>query len=531
MTNSRLDLRAYRRLTLAAKRRAVDQRLESALLSAIVDSLDDGLAVLDADGRVLLINRAFCRESLMPRVSLGDDLVAGWHEQAGTPDLLALLERVLRGDVSEGSWQTHLAGRRLVVNVRGLLGCEPAAVLVRCAVREDAGEAQPSGTSSSGVHRREIESVERAAGALAHDFNNLLTAVIGSTVSLRTLLERALDDTRSIDRAAGHASVLSSRLRTMSRADSREPQPAEIEQLVDELLPMLSAAAGAHVRISTSAPGSAWLVEVDAVELEQVLMNLVINARDAMGEEGGTVDIRIENLSPEESWLRLRERAEWVAVHVRDTGEGILPEYVGRVFEPFFTTKAKGRGTGLGLTNVREIIERSHGNVAIQSEPGRGTTVSVYLPRCHAKRQSLRSFPASFLKGSEVVLVVEDDYRVRITTARALSERGYKVLTASTAEEARRIERDYDGNIDVLLTDVGLPGSSGVELAAELTRRRPTMQVLYVSGHAEDVALGPVASQHGLLLKPYRPDELAARVRSLLDAAAEARLHSRLLGA
>jgi two-component system cell cycle sensor histidine kinase/response regulator CckA len=514
----------------------VDQRLESALLSAIVDSLDDGLLLLDADGRVLLVNRAFRREALLPQVQLGDDLIATWHAQAGAPDLLALLERVLRADASEGSWHANFGGRRLVINARGLLGTAPVVMLVRSAVRADVEPAElPS--SASGVRMRELESVERHAGALAHDFNNLLTAVLGSTVALRASLERALDDTRSIDRAASHASVLSGRLRTLSRGDAREPQPAEIEALIDELLPMLGAAAGPAVRIATSAPGSDWMVEVDAVELEQVLMNLVINARDAIqaregaAEEGGTVDIRIENLGPDDSWLRLRERSEWVAIHVCDTGEGIRPEHVARVFEPFFTTKPKGRCTGLGLTNVREIVERSHGSVAIQSEPGRGTTVSVYLPRCAARRQPVRSFPASFLRGSEVVLVVEDDYRVRITTARALSERGYKVLTASTAEEARRIERDCAEDIDILLTDVGLPGSSGVELAAELTRRRPSMQVLYVSGHAEDVALGPVASRHGLLLKPYRPDELAARVRALLDAAAEARQHARLLGA
>jgi nitrogen-specific signal transduction histidine kinase/ActR/RegA family two-component response regulator len=413
----------------------------------------------------------------------------------------------------------------VAVTLRALRDVSPARMVVRVVVTR---EADLLALNQPGDARRELATLERAANSLAHDFNNLLTAMVGSTVSLRGQLERALHDTLSIDRAAHHASVLSRRLRSLSRSEAREPMLAELETLMEELLPVLSAAAGPSVTVQFHKLDVRATVEVDIVEFEQVLMNLVINARDAM-PDGGIVGIALEHVD--------REGQLYVAIHVSDQGEGIAPEHVGRVFDPFFTTKPKGRGTGLGLPNVREIVERSRGYVDIESELGRGTTVSVCFPRHGAATSGVvhapvRELPATHVRGSEVVLLVEDDYRVRITTARALGEQGYKVLTASTAEEARRLERENDDAIHLLLTDVGLAGSSGVDLAAELSLRRPHMQVLFVSGHAEDVALGEGARDHGLLLKPYRPDELAARVRSLLDAAADARVRERaVLGA
>ena len=504
----------------------MEQDSSSTLLSVVADLVDDGLVVLDAKARVLMVNRTYAEQAVLPKLAPGDELLGTWQEGGAPPALLSTLARVIFGEVNEAECELEArAGKRLSLSVRALREVSPARMVVRVKLRAES----PLFALSEPVQspRRELASLERAASSLAHDFNNLLTAMVGSTVSLRGQLERALHDTWSIDRAASHASVLARRLRSLTGGGAREPVAHDVEQLVDELLPMLSAAAGPTVTLQLHKLDVRASVEVDAVEFEQVLMNLVINARDAM-PDGGIIGIALENVSNERPY---------VAIHVSDQGEGIAPEHVGRVFDPFFTTKPKGRGTGLGLPNVREIVERSGGYIDIESELGRGTTVSVVLPRCadaasgpaHA---AVRELPASHVRGSEVVLLVEDDYRVRITTARALSEQGYKVLTASTADEARKLERDTEGTIHLLLTDVGLAGASGVDLAAELSLRRPDMQVLFVSGHAEDVALGEGARDHGLLLKPYRPDELAARVRSLLDAAAAARLRERaVLGA
>jgi signal transduction histidine kinase/ActR/RegA family two-component response regulator len=498
------------------------------LLSVIADLVDEGLVVLDAKARVLMVNHAYVAQGVLPKLAAGDELLATWQEGGAPPALLSTLARVIFGEVGEAQTELELrGGRRLCLTVRALRDLSPARMIVRVELKAEAGLlalGEPLQRVES--PRRELASLERAAGSLAHDFNNLLTAMVGSTLSLRAQLERALHDTWSIDRAASHASVLSRRLRSLTGGAAREPVSTDVDQLVEELVPMLSAAAGPSVTVQLHKLDVRAAVEVDAVEFEQVLMNLVINARDAM-PDGGIIGIALENIDSD---------GAYVAVHVTDQGEGIAPEHVGRVFDPFFTTKPKGRGTGLGLPNVREIVERSGGYIDIESELGRGTTVSIVLPRCESEaaptHAAVRELPASHVRGSEVVLLVEDDYRVRITTARALAEQGYKVLTASTADEARRLERDTEGTIHLLLTDVGLAGASGVDLAAELSLRRPDMQVLFVSGHAQDVALGEGARDHGLLLKPYRPDELAARVRSLLDSAAAARLREQhaLLG-
>ncbi len=370
-----------------------------------------------------------------------------------------------------------------------------------------------------------MEAVGRLAGGVAHDFNNLLTVISGYTEMLvKALQDRPADQRRAeeIQRAAGRATALTRQLLAFGRKQVMEPRVLELDKVVEGMLPMLARLLGEHVEVRVERASALGQVKADPGQIEQVVMNLAINARDAM-PDGGTLvvelaDVELAGGTGPDAPLHTGPH---VMLAVRDTGCGMDATTQARIFEPFFTTKEVGKGTGLGLATVYGIIQQSGGTIRVESEPGRGATFRIYLPRVVEEAGAAQDAAPGrgALTGHETVLVVEDEPVVRALEQEVLSAHGYHVLVASSAHEALRAEQACLEPIALLITDVVMPGPSGRELAQEFVRRRPRARVLYVSGYANDAFVNRGLLQPGtwFLQKPFSPEGLAGRVREILD--------------
>ncbi|MBN1240364.1 MAG: PAS domain-containing protein [Gammaproteobacteria bacterium] len=374
---------------------------------------------------------------------------------------------------------------------------------------------------------RRLQAIGELTGGVAHDFNNLLTVILGNA---ELLMEHLRNDASarplaaSISKGAQRGAELTQRLLAFARRQALAPKPTDVGKLISSMDELLRRALGAHVAIRYAAAEDAWPALVDPGQLENALLNLCINARDAM-PDGGRLTVEVANATLDgasaERWHDV-EAGDYVMICVSDTGTGIAPDDLPRVFEPFFTTKQKGKGTGLGLSMVYGFAKQSQGHVNVTSEVGRGTTVRMYLPRSADRADSQSSddmFEARTLGGSEKVLLVEDDELVRRYASEQLAGLGYAVLEAASGPEAVELVRRHS-DIDLLFTDVVMPGGmSGREVAAAALALRPTMKVLYTSGYSRDAIIhrGRLDQGVNLLSKPYRRAELARRVRSVLD--------------
>jgi two-component system, cell cycle sensor histidine kinase and response regulator CckA len=373
---------------------------------------------------------------------------------------------------------------------------------------------------------QKMEAIGRLAGGIAHDFNNLLTAIIGYTEVVTERLpsgDATARDVREIRKAADRAAGLTRQLLAFSRKQILRPIVIDLNETVTSLLQMLPRVIGEHIATVTNLGTSLRRVKADPSQIEQVLINLVLNARDAM-PDGGNLTIQTSNveLTPEriESEGLHVKPGPYVMLSIADTGVGMDYETLTRAFEPFYTTKPKGKGTGLGLATVYGIVEQSGGTITVETALGRGSTFGILLPAAVRPGKGLPPIrpQAVASTGTETILLVEDNEAVRSLAKRALSQRGYSVIEARNGEEAiDSVVRGQQPHL--LLTDVIMPGLSGPNLAARLTQQNPRLRVLYMSGHS-DAAQAP----HGalwagvaLLQKPFTPSELAERVRTVLD--------------
>jgi PAS domain S-box-containing protein len=371
---------------------------------------------------------------------------------------------------------------------------------------------------------QKLEAIGRLAGGVAHDFNNLLTVILGSAELLLTDLQPG--DTRhtnaeEIRRAAERAAMLTRQLLAFSRKQVLQPRVLDVNRVVLESVRMLRHLIGEHVEIVTALDAPHASVKADPVQLTQVVLNLSINARDAM-PQGGTLTIRtaLESIAEDDAAAPLGVApGEYVTIAVHDTGLGIAPDALPHVFEPFFTTKPLGQGTGLGLATSYGIVQQSGGHLTLASDPGHGATFVVHLPRVEAAAEEREERPPGSPGGHETILLVEDEPMVRSVAARALRARGYQVLEAEGGARALEIARAHRGPIHLLVTDVVMPQMSGLELAAQFARARPETRVLYASGYTERPAGLRGALERGIefLPKPYVPETLTRRVREVLD--------------
>jgi PAS domain S-box-containing protein len=375
---------------------------------------------------------------------------------------------------------------------------------------------------------QKMESIGHLAGGIAHDFNNLMTTIGGYSTMVRDRLgpdHPAIDDLEEVIRAAQSATALTRQLLAFSRRQVMKPQILDLEQAIEDVEPVVRRVLGAGVDLTVSTDGSRPHVNADPDQVQQVLLNLAINARDAM-PRGGTLRIATESIELDGGEAgRVREGLEagpYVRLTVDDTGVGMDPAVISRIFEPFFTTKGAGRGTGLGLSVVYGIVDQFGGRVDVESEQGVGSTFSIVLPRVDAgegpapTNQDLdRRRPRS-----ATILVVEDERPIRELARRILERRGYRVLDATDGVQALEVAAEA-GRIDLLLTDLTMPRMGGADLAARLLEGRPDLPIVYMSGYGEDQLAehGVIDSSVRLLSKPFAVNELVQMVEAAMEPA------------
>ncbi len=375
-------------------------------------------------------------------------------------------------------------------------------------------------------HATKMEAVGRLAGGIAHDFNNLLTALSGfAEIVLDEVPEThpLYEGARETFKTCQRSTSLVRRLLAMSRRQVLQPEVLDLNSKISEIEKMLRSVLGEDIDLVVRLDPHLGFAKLDHSQIEQVILNLVVNARDAM-PTGGRLAITTANVDIDEALLDQHigiHPAPYVLITVSDTGHGMDSETLEHIFEPFFTTKEKGKGTGLGLATVYGIVNQSDGHIWAYSEPGRGTTFKIYLPRIsrEGRRDGAVAAAATDRKGSETVLVVEDENTVRMVAVGSLRRAGYRVLAAANAGEALEIAQAHAEPIHLVLTDVLMPKMNGPALVSKITKERPGIRVLFMSGHADDALLhhGVLEGGAAFLEKPFTRDELTRRVREILD--------------
>jgi two-component system cell cycle sensor histidine kinase/response regulator CckA len=373
---------------------------------------------------------------------------------------------------------------------------------------------------------QKLEGIGKLAGGVAHDFNNILSVILGYTTLL--LLEAepggsAHDGLVEIHKAGERATLLTKQLLAFSRQQTLDPKVADLNEVIADMDSMLRRLIGEDIDFTVRHGAHLGLVKVDVGQMGQVLMNLAVNARDAM-PAGGHLTVETQNLELDEAYCREHvdvKAGPYVMLAVTDSGTGMDKATQARIFEPFFSTKAKDKGTGLGLSTVFGIVRQSGGHILLYSEPGQGSSFKVYLPRVTETKAAAPAAPAAIPArgGHECVLLVEDEPQLRALTRQVLLEWGYKVLDAPGGEQALAISRAHAGPIDLLLTDVVMPQMSGRQLADRLLPQRPGMKVLYVSGYTDNAIVHHGILERGIafLQKPFAMQALGHKLREVLD--------------
>jgi PAS domain S-box-containing protein len=505
-------------------------------LAGIFDSIQDGLVILDMDLNIIGINPAAERWFAEAMPLVGKKCYAAFHGRERPCEPCPSLQAMATGEAS------HL----VLLNPSTSLGV-PIWVELYTFPMVDPASGEITGVieyfrditarkkTEEALQRSEeqlrqaqkIEAVGRLAGGVAHDFNNMLTAIGGYCELLIDDLEAAdphRQDVAEIKKAADRAASLTRQLLAFSRKQIIQPKPLNLNEVISNLDKMLRRLLREDIILLTLPAAELGLVMADPGQIEQVILNLALNSRDAMPQGGKlTIETGDVELDAQYAGRHLEvQPGSYVLLAVSDTGIGLIEESRERIFEPFFTTKEQGKGTGLGLSVVYGIVKQSGGHIWVYSEPGQGTTFKIYLPRIGQALEpaSLPSRPASQAHGAETILMVEDEEVVRQVTRKMLETKGYKVLEAAGGPAALALSEQHRGAIQLLLTDVLMPEMSGKDLAKRLARRRPETRVLFMSGHTENsiVHHGVLKSGVAFIQKPFRLEALGQKVREVLDA-------------
>ncbi|MEO8678108.1 MAG: PAS domain S-box protein [Vicinamibacterales bacterium] len=515
------------RLQAEAARRESEQ-----LLGAIVESSDDAILSKTPDGRILTWNAAAER---MYGYTEAEAIGASTYllvPPDGHAELAATLKTLGDGGrvAPFEATRVHKNGRRFLVWVAvSPIVNRAGAVVGISSIARDITERKAMEDQLRQAQK--MEAMGSLAGGIAHDFNNLLTVIIGQADMAIEELDPASPvraDLEEIRLAGQSATLLTRQLLTFSRKGIIQEALVDVNDIVTRLDKILRRTLGEDVAYVLRQRPALWRVKADPSQLEQILMNLVVNARDAM-PEGGELTVATDNVELDEAFAAQNPgtaSGSFVAVAVTDNGCGMTPSVCAQIFNPFFTTKGPINGTGLGLSTVFGIVQGAGGFIGVDTEPGAGSTFTVYLPRAASEGEATAPSDAPLVdKGTETILLVEDDNNIRALGARGLRRHGYTVLVARHAVEALKVVKDYHGTINLLLTDIIMPGASGRALAETLMKSISGLQVLYTSGYTDSVATLKAirASAADFIQKPYTPDSLARKVREVLDAAAAKR--------
>jgi two-component system, cell cycle sensor histidine kinase and response regulator CckA len=376
---------------------------------------------------------------------------------------------------------------------------------------------------------QKMEAVGRLAGGIAHDFNNLLTAIIGySQLALRSIdRDNALrNHFEEIEKAGKRATTLTNKLLAFSRKQVIQPRVMNLNHAISDIEKMLARLIGEDIEITLFLHDRLWLVKADLGQVEQILVNLAVNARDAM-PQGGKLIIETMNASLDETYARQHlgvEAGDYTMLAVSDTGIGMDAKTLSHIFEPFFTTKEAGKGTGLGLSTIYGIVKQNLGHIWVYSEPGHGTTFKVYIPRVSDGVEAVeQTEPMDVIKGKETILVVEDELAVRNLVCQILIAKGYKVIEASNGVDALLLLEQHSEPIHLIITDVIMPFMSGKEFADKALDKHKDLKVLFMSGYTDEAILphGVLDPGVAFIQKPFTTVSLAIKVRELLDTPKE----------
>jgi len=495
---------------------------------AIFEQVAVGIAHVGLDGRWLLVNQRLCD---IVRYTQAELLTTSFQAITHPDDLetdLSLIRRTLAGELSTYTREKRYIRKdgtitwvnltvKLVYNSLG----QPDYFIT---VVEDINERKQ--LEMQLLQSQKIESIGRLAGGIAHDFNNLLTVMIGNIALARESLPAdapVQSDLSEVEKAAARAADLTRQLLAFARKQMLVPRVLVLNEILLDTKTLLSRLLGEHIELVTQPALDLGRVKADSSQIEQVLVNLAVNARDAM-PNGGRLTIETQNVVLDGAYAGSHMSViagAYVMLAVTDTGFGMPPEVKAHLFEPFFTTKAPGQGSGLGLAICYGIIKQHGGNIWVYSEVGVGTTFKIYLPRVEAATETPPQ-PAAELRlptGTETVLLVEDEDALRPVAARMLRSLEYIVLTASNGAEALRVAAAHPGSIDLALLDVVMPEGGGKELADHLVRIIPRLKVLFMSGYTDTaiVQQGWLDEGVAFLQKPFSPEALAWKVRQVLD--------------
>jgi PAS domain S-box-containing protein len=516
----------------AIERQRTQQVLASseARLRALMDFANDGISVISTDGVVIEANHRLTELLGRPKDEIIGHRISEFPEPAETYDPLEDFQRAVeagRADVR------HIPIRRpdasTVILDFSLSTIELDRDRVVLSIAHDV--TQQLRMEQQLRQAQKMEALGRLAGGVAHDFNNLLTAIGGHTELVRETLDPEdprREDLTEILNASDRASALTRQLLAFSRRQVLRPRVISVNETIAGTERLLRRLIGEDIDMVVLAEASAGNVKVDPGQLEQVIINLAVNARDAMPEGGKltieTRPVRLDDPRPEIDGTL--PPGEYVQIAVTDTGCGMDSETQARIFEPFFTTKGVNKGTGLGLATVHGIVRQSGGHIWLYSEPGQGSCFKIYLPAVgeSVERRGGESRSPVAGQGTETLLLVEDNDGVRNLASRVLRRRGYTLLEASDPDVAIALVAKHASSIDLLVSDVVMPGMSGPVLAAHLESVQPRMKVLYTSGYTDEAIVrhGVIESTVAFLQKPYGPEDLARKVREILDQPVEA---------
>jgi PAS domain S-box-containing protein len=507
------------------------QRSEAHFRS-LIENVSDFIVVLQADGTVRYASPSFEREAGEGSPAEGQNMLdlATEEDRAEVEKLLAAVQaKGMPGEVEPAPIESEFRLRKRGGGVR-ILEVSATNLLNHPAVNgivvnaRDVTERRK--LEEQLMRAQRIEAVGTLSGGVAHDFNNILTVILGHTEVLQQALQSSpaeYEHLKSIDEASRRASTLTRQLLAFSRKQVLQPKVFNLNSLIVDLDKMLRRLISEDIELRTVTDPQLGATRADPGQIEQVVMNLVLNARDAI-KSGGKITIETANVILDEDFAQGHAGARpgpHVMLAVSDTGDGISPEILPHIFEPFFTTKEVGRGTGLGLSTVYGIVKQSGGNVLVYSQPGRGTTFKIYLPRMDEPVLSPTEPPRpAIISGAETVLLVEDEPALRDLLEIALTGSGFTVLAAPSPADALTLSRRHTGPLHLLLTDVIMPGMDGPALAKQVQKERPDIKVLFMSGYATNFIMhdGAVDPGTNFLEKPFHPRTLLNKVREVLDS-------------